>query len=74
MIIADDIHTILADMPGSIRAYTCFKGDTYTIMINSRLSYEEQIAAYQHELRHIMGSDYCKDIDADRIEIYAHAV
>lgn len=69
-----DVNTILADMPCSIAAYTIANADTsYTVVLNSRLSHERLLQAYQHELNHINNGDYDKRCSADLIEFYAHA-
>lgn len=69
-----DVNTILADMPGSISAYTISNADlSYTIVLNSRLNFERQLKAYHHEMRHIENGDYDKKCSADLIECYAHA-
>lgn len=61
------------DMPATIKAYTvCNQDDTYTIILNSRLCYEQQLYSYYHEMRHIENGDYCKNSNADIIEMFAH--
>ena len=40
---------------------------SFTIFLNSRLSCERQMLAYQHAIRHIMNDDFSKD-NADNIE------
>lgn len=40
---------------------------SFTIIINSRLSWERQMIAYQHALSHIMNKDFDKEC-ADNIE------
>ena len=40
---------------------------SYTIIINSRISYERQMRAYQHAIKHIMNDDFNKG-NADNIE------
>lgn len=40
---------------------------SYTILINARLTCEQQMDAYQHAIRHIMNMDFEKD-NADLIE------
>ena len=63
----------MVDMPSRIRAYTVANKDlSYTVVINSRLNYETQMQAYQHELDHIQHGDYEKKCSADLIEFYAH--
>ena len=44
---------------------------SYTVIINSRLSYSGQLKAYQHALRHIMNNDFEKN-NAQSIEYEAH--
>lgn len=61
-------------MPGTIKAYTVNnKDDTYTIVLNARLSHEQHLVSYKHELMHIINGDYnsrCNDVGI--IEINAH--
>ena len=45
--------------------------DSYTILINARLSYEGQLKAYEHALRHINDDDFQKE-DVQSIEYNAH--
>ena len=44
---------------------------SYTIFINSRLSYAVQLKAYQHAMRHIENGDFEKN-DVQQIEYVAH--
>ena len=75
MLMTQDINVLLADMPGTIGAYTVSNADlSYTIVLNSRLSYERQLLAYHHEMKHIENGDYDKKCNVDLIECYAHAV
>ncbi len=67
-----DANVIYADLPVSIKAYTvCCPDDTYTIVLNSRHSYEQLLISYFHELRHIENGDFDKD-NVDMIELSAH--
>lgn len=69
----DDIYTRYINLPCSIRAYAVQSPDgSYTIVINSRLSHEMQLAAYAHEFRHIQDRDFDKDCSVDTIEYNAH--
>lgn len=45
--------------------------DSYTILLNARLSHERQLECYQHALLHISNNDFEMD-NADRIEYIAH--
>lgn len=68
-----DVNVVLADMPGTISAYTVPNPDfSYTIVLNSRLTRERQMQAYAHEMIHINNGDYDKKCPVDLIECYAH--
>lgn len=63
---------IFKDLPTTIKALTVKnEDDTYTIIVNSRLSYEQQHKSFQHEINHIVNCDFEKDC-ADIIEYNAH--
>lgn len=47
------------------------KDDSYTILLNARLSREKQLEAYCHAMRHIENGDFEKD-DVQEIETAAH--
>ena len=66
-----------ADLPPSIKGMTIrsfdSEGDWYTIVLNSRLSKEQQEEAYEHEMEHINNDDFClRDCSADHIEAMRH--
>lgn len=44
---------------------------SYTILINSRLTYDSQLKAYEHAMRHINNNDFEKS-DVQPIEYSAH--
>lgn len=70
-----DVNVVLADLPGTISAYTVANPDlSYTIVLNSRLNYERQQKAYQHEINHIKNGDYDRKCSVDLLECYAHAL
>lgn len=63
----ENIFTYLIDMPDGIKGHCNPNPDgSYTICINARMGYEEQIKTYLHEVEHIKGNDFEKD---DVIEI-----
>lgn len=71
----DDVLVNLVELPGTIRSFVVANADlTYTIMLNSRLSREQNIISYKHELEHIQNGDYDKKCSVDLIEITAHGV
>lgn len=67
---------VLCDMPTRVHGYikgTCEPdGDYYTIVLNSRLSYEMQLQAYQHELGHIDHDDLHSERSVAEIELIRH--
>ena len=55
----DAINVLYADMPSAIRSYVVSNTDSsYTVVLNSRLSHEQNLLSYQHELCHIQNGDY----------------
>lgn len=73
MPLEDDIRTVMADMPVSVKAYTILDQEGfYTIVLNANHSREQNLLSYQHELRHIMNKDFEKKTKAGLIELYAH--
>ena len=47
-------------------------GDYYTIILNSRLSYERQCDAYTHEMEHILNDDFYSERSVAAIEKERH--
>ena len=45
--------------------------DSYTILLNAKLSHERQLECYKHALLHINNEDFEKD-NADEIEFKTH--
>ena len=69
----EDIYTKLIDMPTSIRGYTIHdKNGDFCIVINARISQEDMVETYIHEIKHIKRGDVYKKGSVDLIEIYAH--
>ncbi len=67
------VTTRLYDLPTRIKGFVRKNSDeTYTIVINSRISYESQLECYKHEMGHIENGDFDKDIPVDEIEAEAH--
>lgn len=54
----DNIPVVLKDLPPRIRGFVCLGSDfSPIIIINSRLSKEQQRRTYRHELEHIRRGD-----------------
>lgn len=69
-----DVNTIELSLPTSISAYVVSNSDlSYTIVLNSCLSWERRRQAYLHEMEHIENGDYERK-SADLIEMFAHSI
>lgn len=68
-----DVNTLLVDLPGTIKAFVAKDTDDfYTIYLNSRLSHEQNIVSFIHEMEHIEKDDFYSDLTADQIERVRH--
>lgn len=65
-----DYQVIYIDMP-TREVVVKNEDDSYTIFIDARLNYEQQLNAYMHAMKHISEKDFQKD-DVQHIEYYAH--
>lgn len=69
-----DINIVFTEMPCTIKAFVVNNPDfTYTIVLNSCLSHEQNLRSYTHELAHILNGDYDKMCDIDLIEMSTHS-
>lgn len=67
-----DINTRLIDMDVLVGEQVIKNNDdSYTILLNARLSHERQLECYKHALLHINNEDFEKD-NADEIECKTH--
>lgn len=68
-----DVNTLEYNLPVSIAGYTVLNADnTYTVILNARLTFERRMQAYQHEIQHILTGDYDRRADVDILELYSH--
>ena len=69
----DDVFVYCVNLPENVSEMVvpCLSG--YTVYIDVKLSYEEQLEAYRHAMRHILNDDFSGD-DADAIEGSCHEV
>lgn len=67
------VNTYLVNFPNTKGHEMCIENEdgSYTILINAKLSAEEQRDAYQHALYHIEHNDFEKP-DVQKIEYEAH--
>ena len=61
------------NLPTKVRAYTIRDEECdFNIYINARISNDQQLAAYDHEIKHIKNGDFNKEMPVGLIEIHAH--
>lgn len=66
------VNVFLVDFPNSGHEMVIpNEDDSYTILINAKLSYESQLKAYEHAMQHILNDDFSKT-DVQEIEAIAH--
>ena len=54
-------NVYFVELPSRIKGYVCKnEDDTHTIILNSRLSIEQNKQTYVHELNHIENNDFDK--------------
>lgn len=72
----DYVKVIYADLPPRVKGMfvkTFDEEECYTIVLNSRLSAEQNRKTYEHELKHIEARDFDQeDMTADEIEYVRH--
>ena len=68
----DRIFTYLIDMPTKVHEAVCPCADGYTIYLNSKLSYQDRVKAYNHAMKHIENNDFERKEDVQTIEARAH--
>ncbi len=72
----DEVNVIYADLPPRIKGMlvkTFDEEECYTIVLNSRLSAEQNRETYEHEMRHLKENDFDQaDKDVDQIEMVRH--
>jgi len=60
------------DLPCRVKAVSTENEDgSYTVILNSKLNYEQNVESFKHEIRHIEKKDFDKD-DVDMIELLNH--
>lgn len=71
----ENVFVKLIELPNTIRSFVVLNKDqSYTIVLNSKLSHEQNLISYQHEIEHIKNGDYEKKYSVDMIELFAHDV
>ena len=67
-----DFKVIYEDLPTTIGGFVKETDGFYDIVLNSRLSYSDNMKTYEHELYHIEHDDLHSDRRVDRIERESH--
>lgn len=69
-----DVNTIEISLPTTISAYVVSNPDSsFTIVLNSRMTFERRMQSYRHELQHLQNGDYERN-SADLVEFHAHGL
>ncbi len=70
----DNYRILYQDLPYKIKGYVAYKPDEdfYTIILNSRMSYQQNIKTLIHELEHIYYDDFNSLLTATQIEAIRH--
>lgn len=66
-----DYNVRLVDLPPGVRGFVRRTDDYYTIILNSRLTLEQNQVSFEHDRGHLVGNDYDKK-HADVIEKQSH--
>ena len=69
-----DVFIVFADLPCSIRGFTKKCIDGYTVVLNARMSREQNIKTYDHEIDHIKNGHLDKELNIQEIEYIAHTL
>lgn len=70
-----DVNTLEVDLPTTLPGYSVANSDnTFTIVLNAKLTFERRMQTYQHEMDHIVRGDYDRKNDVDIIEFFAHGL
>lgn len=65
------VNVQFLDLPVRVKAVSTKNEDnSYTVILNSKLSYEQQLESYKHEIFHIENNDFVKEC-VDSIEYNA---
>ena len=65
---------IFYNLPYKVRGFTIHNAidDFYTIVLNSRMSYDSNLKTFAHELEHITNEDFIRYKNVSNIEFLAH--
>jgi len=66
--------TIFRNLPYKINGFIIYdaEDDYYTIVLNSRSSYEQNRKTFEHEIQHILNNDFSNYRDVNLLEAVMH--
>ena len=64
----EDFNVVMQDLPTTIGGFTKVTDGYYTIVLNSRMTHEQNQQSYIHEKDHIDSMDFDKERNIDQIE------
>ena len=67
----ENFNVVMKDLPTSIGGFTKETDGYYTIVLNSRMTYERNKQNYIHEKDHIDNRDFDRYCSVDQIEVEA---
>lgn len=68
-----DVVTVLLDLPTTIKSFVRENpDDSMTVVVNAKLSAEDRLQRYKHEVDHIKHGDMDSGESVQRIESVAH--
>lgn len=69
-----DVNCIMLDMPSQIKGYTISNPDnSFTVVLNSKLTHEQHLISFKHEINHIRHRDF-EGSNADDVEMRSHNI
>lgn len=70
--IRDDFKVIYEDLPTTIKAFIKETDGFYDIVLNSKMSYCQNVKSYDEEIWHIENEDLDRNETVDQIETRSH--
>ena len=72
----DNYTVIYKNLPHKVHAFTMYSASDsyYTIVLNSKISYNCAQKAFKHELFHILSNDFVDNKNINQIENLAHSI
>lgn len=70
----DNYQTIYYNLPTRVKGLVVYDSydDYYTIVLNARLSHDENVKTFWHELKHITFDDFHSKLTATQLEAIRH--